>query len=257
MGAAISGDSACSACGDAAARGGAPPAASAGPIRPARKLANKDPKMAAPKELPIVRKNVTPDVATPRSVKLAVFCTTSTSTCMHSPIPAPSTNRNTDCCQVGVAASILDSSTNPTAMVAVPATGKILYLPVRPTMFPLPIDVMSIPATIGKVRRPEVVAETPSTNCMNVGRNVSAPSIAKPTMKPRMQQTVKTGLANSRMGRIGSVARVSTQTKKASATAEATNNPTIIGEPQAYSPPPQLVARVSPEAPMPTSRMPA
>ena len=106
-------------------------------------------------------------------------------------------------------------------MVAVPATGKILYLPVRPTMLPLPIDVMSIPATIGRVRRPEVVAETPSTNCMNVGRKVSAPSIAKPTMKPRMQQTVNTGLANSRMGRIGSAARVSTQTKTASAAAEA------------------------------------
>lgn len=124
-------------------------------------------------------------------------------------------------------------------------------------MLPLPIDVISIPATIGNVRRPDVVAETPSTNCMNVGRNVSAPSIAKPTMKPRMQQTVNTGLVNSRMGRIGSAARVSTQTKRAIAAAETANKPMIIGEPQAYSPPPQLVARVSPEAPMPTNRMPA
>ena len=124
-------------------------------------------------------------------------------------------------------------------------------------MLPLPIEVMSIPATIGKVRRPEVVAETPSTNCMNVGRNVSAPSIAKPTMKPRMQQTVNTGLAKSRMGRIGSAARVSTQTKRASAAAEAANKPMIIGDPHAYSPPPQLVARVSPEAPTPINRMPA
>ena len=102
-------------------------------------------------------------------------------------------------------------------MIAVPATGKILYLPVRPTMTPLPIDVISSPATIGRVRRPDVVAETPSTNCMNVGRKVSAPSIAKPTMKPRMQHTVNTGLANSRIGRIGSAARVSTQTKATSA----------------------------------------
>ncbi len=132
-----------------------------------------------------------------------------------------------------------------------------MYLPVRPTMLPLPIDVMSIPATIGRVRRPDVVAETPSTNCMKVGRNVSAPSIAKPTMKPRMQHTVNTGLANSRMGRIGSAAWVSTQTKTASATAEATNKPMITGEVHAYSPPPQLVARVSPEAPRPTNAMPA
>jgi len=50
---------------------------------------NSEPKIAAPNELPIVRKNVTPDVATPRSSKLDVFCTISTSTCMHDPIPAP------------------------------------------------------------------------------------------------------------------------------------------------------------------------
>ena len=165
----------------------------------------------------MVRKNVTPEVATPRSAKLEVFWTTSTSTCMHRPMPVPRTNRYSDCCQVGVAASIRDSSTNATAMMAVPATGNILYRPVRPTRFPLPIEVMSMPATIGSVRRPDVVAETPSTNCMNVGRNVSAPSIAKPTMKPRMQHTVNTGLANRRIGRIGSAARVSTQTKIARA----------------------------------------
>ena len=142
-------------------------------------------------------------------------------------------------------------------MIAVPATGNTLYLPVRPTMLPLPIDVMSMPATIGSVRRPEVVAETPSTNCMNVGRKVSAPSIAKPTMKPRMQHTVNTGLANRRIGRIGSAARLSAQTNMASAAADATNRPMITGDPHAYSPPPQLVASVSPEAPRPTNRMPA
>ena len=61
---------------------------------------------------------------------------------------------------------IVDISRNATAITAVPATGKILYRPVRPTRTPLPIDVESIPATIGSVHSPEVVAETPSTNCM-------------------------------------------------------------------------------------------
>ena len=74
-----------------------------------------------------------------------------------------------------------------------------------------------MPATIGRVRRPDSVAETPSTNCMNVGRNVNAPSIANPTMNARMQHTVNTGLANSRIGRIGSAAWDSTHTKIASA----------------------------------------
>ena len=78
-------------------RGGAPLAASAGPIRSCRKLVNSEPKMAAPNELPMVRKNVTPDVATPRSAKLEVFCTIRTSTCMHIPMPAPRTNRYSDC----------------------------------------------------------------------------------------------------------------------------------------------------------------
>ena len=179
----------------------------------------------------MVRKKVTPDVATPRSAKLDVFCTTSTRTCMHRPIPVPSTNRYSDCCQVGVAASIWDNSRNATAMMAVPATGNTLYRPVRPTMLPLPIEVMSMPATIGRVRSPDSVAETPSTNCMNVGRNVSAPNIANPTMNPRMQHTVNTGLANSRIGRIGSAAQGFPPTRRPPATrAEAANSPMITGD---------------------------
>ena len=86
---------------------------------------------------------------------------------------------------------------------------------------------------MGSVRRPDSVAETPSTNCMNVGRNVSAPSIAKPTMNDSTQQTVKTGLANSRIGSTGSSARSSTRTNAASAITEPTNNPMITGDDQA------------------------
>ena len=87
---------------------------------------NSEPKMAAPNELPMVRKNVTPEVATPRSEKLTVFCTISTSTCMHRPIPAPSTNRYSDCRSVEVSGSIRDNSTNASVMMAVPRIGKIL-----------------------------------------------------------------------------------------------------------------------------------
>ncbi len=116
-------------------------------------------------------------------------------------------------------------------MTAVPATGKTLYLPVRPTMTPLPIEVVSIPITIGNVRRPDVVAETPSTNCMYVGRNVRAPSIANPTTKDRTQHTVNTGLPNSRVGRIGAAARLSTQANTHNAITEPTNRPMMVGDP--------------------------
>ena len=71
------------------------------------------------------------------------------------------------------------------AITAVPTIGKILYRPVRLDDVPLPMEVNSRPATIGSIRRPDTVAETPSTNCMNVGRKVMAPSIANPTMKRR------------------------------------------------------------------------
>jgi hypothetical protein len=130
----------------------------------------------------------------------------------------------------GVDASIRDNSTNPAPMISVPATGKILYRPVRPTMAPLPIDVISRPATMGNVRSPDVVADTPSTNCMKVGRKVSAPSIAKPTTNDSTQHTLNTGLENSRIGSTGSAAPSSMTTKITSATIDPAKSPTIVGD---------------------------
>ncbi|PQM48414.1 hypothetical protein C1Y40_01379 [Mycobacterium talmoniae] len=89
-----------------------------------------------------------------------------------------------------------------------------------------------------------------------MGRKVSAPSIANPTTNANTQHTVNTGLANSRVGRIGAAARLSTHTNAPSATAEPTNSPTIVADPHGYRVPPQLVARVRPAAPSPTSAMP-
>ena len=111
--------SACSACGDAVASGGTFTEL----ISRARKLENSDPNIAAPNELPMVRKNVTPEVATPRSSKRAVFCTIRVSTCIEAPMPTPRMSRYSDCNRKGVELSILDSSTSATAMVAVPRTG--------------------------------------------------------------------------------------------------------------------------------------
>src|SRR5262249_31649573 len=139
--------------------------------------------------------------------------------------------RYTDCSTVDVPGPIRDSSTKPIAMTAVPATGNILYRPVRPTMMPLVIEVASRPTTMGRVCNPDTVADTPSTNCMNVGRNDSAPSMAKPTTNESTQHTVKTGSAKSRIGRIGSLARSSTATNTASAATDPTNSPIIVGDP--------------------------
>jgi hypothetical protein len=65
-------------------------------------------------------------------------------------------------------------------------------------------DVSIRPITIGSSRTPEMIAETPNTYCSKVGRKVSAPSIAKPTMKLSAQQVVNTRSLNSRSGSTGS-----------------------------------------------------
>ncbi len=82
--------------------------------------------MAAPNELPMVRKKLTPEVATPRSSKSDVFCTMSTSTCIDSPMPAPRMNRQSDCSSADVERSMVDISRKARVISAVPATGKIL-----------------------------------------------------------------------------------------------------------------------------------
>ena len=65
-----------------------------------------------------------------------------------------------------------------------------------------------------------------------------------------MQHTVNTGLANSRIGRIGSAARHFHPDEDGQREQpRPTNSPMITGEDHAYSPPPQLVASVRPEAP--------
>lgn len=75
-------------------------------------------------------------------------------------------------------------------------------------------------------------------------------------MKLSTAQTLKTGLRKSRIGSIGSRALVSTRQKNASATRPPANSPMITGEPQAYSLPPQAVARIRALAPTATSAIP-
>jgi len=102
-GAAIAGDSSCNAWGDSAALAGAPLASNAG--RDGRQGSVEErAEEGCAEGTPIVRKNVTPDVAT--QDRRSSWCSASQHQhCSTMPMPVPSTNRNTDCCQVGVAAS--------------------------------------------------------------------------------------------------------------------------------------------------------
>lgn len=81
------------------------------------------PNTAVPKELPSVRKKVTPEVAVPRSEYSTVFCTAMVSTCMDSPMPVPSTNMYSDSSPAPVSGPISDIRYRPTPITSVPAMG--------------------------------------------------------------------------------------------------------------------------------------
>lgn len=68
-----------------------------------------------------------------------------------------------DSSQSLVSASIRDRRNSPSAITSDPTTGKIRYRPVRPTTVPLSTDAASSATTMGSVRTPEKVAESPST----------------------------------------------------------------------------------------------
>lgn len=88
---------------------------------------------------------------------------------MDRPMPMPSTNMNSELTTMLVCSSIRDNKYSPAPVKTEPRIGKILYLPVLLTSVPLMIDVSSRPTTSGSMRRPDVVAEVPSTYCRNVG----------------------------------------------------------------------------------------
>ena len=76
-----------------------------------------------------------------------------------------------------------------------------------------------------------------------------APNIAMPMVAPMALETLKTLERKSVSGMIGSGARRSCQTKATSSTTPAMPSAKIVGEPQAYSVPPQVVSRISAPTP--------
>jgi hypothetical protein len=96
---------------------------------------------------------------------------------------------------------------------------------------------------------PELVALAPSTSCRKTGRKVIAPNIAKPITKPTPLATLNTWMRKSRKGSIGSLTRRSTTTNPASITTPMIPRAKIGSESHAYCVPPQVVIRISAEAP--------
>jgi hypothetical protein len=83
-----------------------------------------------------------------------------------------------------------------------------------------------------------------------------APNIARPIRNPRLVATRKIEERKSASGMIGSAARVSCQRNAAMSSTPATPRPTMIGDPQSYSLPPQVVRRISALTPAVSSTAP-
>lgn len=101
--------------------------------------------------------------------------------------------------------------------------------------------MISKPAIIGVINRPDVVGPWPLTVCRYSGRNVTAPNSPAPTRNPIALLTLNTRLRNSLIGKIGSAALRSTSTNAASSTTPAATSASMNVEPHGYSLPPSVV----------------
>ena len=96
--------------------------------------------------------------------------------------------------------------------------------------WPLAIEVISRPPTIGSRYTPDSVGETPCTTCRKSGRYEIEPNIANPAARLIAAQTVNTRLRNSRSGSTGSDARWAENHQPMRNTMAAANSPMIVGE---------------------------
>ena len=136
---------------------------------------------------------------------------------------------------------MVDIISSATEAMAEPATGKILYRPVRLITAPEIIDAPIRPSISGTSSRPELVADAPLTTCRNRGRKAMAPYMATPRTKLTALAMLNVRPRNRWMGRTGSVTRRSTAINPTSNRTEATARPMMVAEPQAYSVPPHVV----------------
>ena len=109
----------------------------------------------------------------------------------------------------------------------------------------------------GRMRSPEAVGLTPFTFCMNNGRNVSAPNMAKPMTKPMALAAVKTRTRKSASGITGSAATRSAKTKATARTTPTTAQAMLGTDPQAHEIPPRLAKRMRDVADPARSSVPA
>src|SRR4051794_13615768 len=97
-------------------------------------------------------------------------------------------------------------------------------------IWPETIDVTSIPAIIGSIRRPDAVGLSPLTTWRNNGRYVTDPNSAKPTINPITTQITNVLFAKSLNGTTGSLAFLSAHMNPPTANTVSTMRPMMNGE---------------------------
>lgn len=119
-----------------------------------KRMVNSAPTSAVPTEAPICRKKLLAAVAVPTMAWGNSFCTTSTSSCIPSPMPKPSTKRYSTGTHSAVCTSRRDSRNRPTALTTHMAISMGLQRPVFDAIQPLAVDVMRMPALVAVHTRP-------------------------------------------------------------------------------------------------------
>ena len=104
---------------------GVKPVGAVPPSRSVSRLENRAPNNATPSEPPTARKNVTVDVATPRSARGASFWVASTMICIVKPMPTPRMAMYSADSHRGESVPSVDSRYMPMLAMAMPTIGNI------------------------------------------------------------------------------------------------------------------------------------
>src|SRR5690606_4113533 len=202
-----------------------PPPPATGPNRSVScavtRLARRAPRALTPTAPPMLRKNVTTEVATPRSCAGTSFWAASTRFWMSRPTPTPSTAMWRDKSGTLVSASSVPRSSIPATSIAPPATRHAFQRPYFVMSCPATVEETSVPNTIGRLIQPATVGDLPSESWKYWDRKTVLPNIATPTRALASVASAPVRLRKILSGMIGSAARASTRIASASSTTPA------------------------------------
>ncbi len=199
--------------------------------------------MAPPRE----RKNVTTELAAPRSAGATWFCVARTRFCIIMPMPRPITNMKTAMCQYSVSYRMVPSIPRPAVSRKPPLTNQAFQRPVLVMIWPERVEERKSPAIIGMVMTPDIVGDLPRASWKYWLKKTVPANIPIPTNSEAAEASVMVRLRKRRSGMIGSRARDSTKTKISASSAAPTTMTAVCQESQSYLSPAKVTQSSSRE----------